>query len=137
MTAQNSPAEQTTGQIPVVMPGPSLDLNIQQELAALRQGEAWQQTGINRKSLVRYPDFRISLIVLKANGRIEEHHNPGRISVQTVAGHIRMHADDKLFDLPLGKILVLDRAVAHDVEAVGEESAFLLPVAMPEKAAQH
>jgi hypothetical protein len=40
-----------------------------------------------------------------------------------------MHADGKLFDLPQGKILVLDR-VTHDVEAI-EESAFLLTVAYP------
>jgi hypothetical protein len=39
--------------------------------------------------------------------------------------------DDKLFDLPQGKMLVLDRAVTHDVEAV-EESAFLLTVAYPQ-----
>jgi hypothetical protein len=44
--------------------------------------------------------------------------------------HIRMHADGKLFDLPQGKILVLDRAITHDVEAI-EESAFLLTVAYP------
>jgi hypothetical protein len=41
-----------------------------------------------------------------------------------------MHADGKLFDLPQGKILVLDRAITHDVEAI-EERAFLLTVAYP------
>ncbi|MFB3917124.1 MAG: hypothetical protein ACE14M_10370 [Terriglobales bacterium] len=55
------------------------------------------------------------------------------ICVQTIFGHIRMQADDKLFDLPQGKMLVLDRAVTQDVEAV-EESAFLLTVAYPENA---
>ncbi len=67
---------------------------------------------------------------MKANTRIPEHHNPGRISVQTIFGYIRMQADGKLFDLPQGKMLVLDRAVTHDVEAL-EESAFLLTVAYP------
>lgn len=46
-----------------------------------------------------------------------------------------MHADDKLFDLPQGKILVLDRAVVHDVEAL-EDSAFLLTVAYPQTPAE-
>jgi hypothetical protein len=41
-----------------------------------------------------------------------------------------MHADGKLFDLPQSKILVLDRAITHDVEAI-EEKAFLLTVAYP------
>lgn len=125
---------QTTPQ-PIAMPGPFVELDIQQELTALHQADAWQQTGISRKSLVRYPDFRISLIALKAGRRIEEHHNPGRISVQPVAGHIRMQVAGKLFDLPKGKLLVLDRAVTHDVEAIGEDSAFLLTVALPESVA--
>lgn len=67
---------------------------------------------------------------MKANTHIPEHHNPGRICVQTVFRNIRMHADGKLFDLPQGKILVLDRAITHDVEAI-EESALLLTVAYP------
>ncbi len=118
---------------PVTMPGPSVDLDLEQELPALQQTDAWQQTGISRKSLVRYPDFHISLIAVKAGRRIEEHYNPGRISVQPVVGHIRMHAAGKLFDLPKGNVLVLDRAVRHDVEAIGEDSAFLLTVALPNR----
>ena len=68
---------------------------------------------------------------MKTQSCIPEHYNPGRICVQTILGHIRMHADDKLFDLPQGKILVLDRAAVHDVEAL-EDSAFLLTVAYPQ-----
>jgi len=63
--------------------------------------------------------------------RIEPDENPGRISVQTLDGHIRMHAGDRTFDLVKGKVLVLDHAVPHDVEAIAD-SAFLLTVAQPE-----
>ncbi len=100
----------------------------------MRNSPEWQ-SGIARKVLVRYPDLQVTLRRMKANTRIPEHHNPGRICVQTIFGHIRMHADDSLFDLPQGKMLVLDRAITHDVEAV-EESAFLLTVAYPQDAAQ-
>lgn len=105
------------------------ELDIAKELDELRRSPEWQ-SGIARKVLIRYPDFQITLRAMKANARIPEHHNPGRICVQTVKGRIRMHADGRLFDLPQGKALVLDRAVIHDVEAV-EESAFLLTVALP------
>ncbi len=115
---------------PSVMPGRSAEFDLGAALEALRNSEQWE-TGIARKVLLRYPDFQITLRRMKANTRIPHHHNPGRICVQTIFGHIRMHADDKLFDLPQGKMLVLDRAVTHDVEAV-EESAFLLTVAYPE-----
>jgi len=42
-----------------------------------------------------------------------------------------MHAGDRTFDLVKGKVLVLDHAVPHDVEALAD-SAFLLTVAQPE-----
>ncbi len=117
---------------PIVMPGRSAEFDFTQELERLRQNSEWE-SGIARKVLIRYPDLQVTLRRMKANTRIPEHHNPGRICVQTIFGHIRMHADDKLFDLPHGKMLVLDRAVTHDVEAV-EESTFLLTVAYPENA---
>jgi hypothetical protein len=44
-----------------------------------------------------------------------------------------MHILGKIVDLPVGHLLVLDRAVLHDVEAQ-EESAFLLTIAWPEGA---
>jgi len=111
-------------------PVPTWAIDLEVEIEGLHREPAWQ-TGISRKSLVRYPDFRINLIAIKVGMRIDEHQNPGRISVQTIAGHIRMHAVGNVFDLPRGKILVLDRAVRHDVEAL-EDSAFLLTVSHPE-----
>ncbi len=111
-------------------PVPALVIDLEAEIEGLHREPGWQ-TGISRKSLVRYPDFRINLIAIKAGMRIEEHQNPGGISVQPIVGHIRMHALGRVFDLPRWKVLVLDRAVRHDVEAV-EDSAFLLTVAYPE-----
>lgn len=94
----------------IIMQGRAAELDLEIELAELRRSPEWQ-TGIARKVLIRYPDFQITLRVMKANTRIPEHHNPGRICVHTVRGHIRMHADGRLFDLPQGKLLVLDQAV--------------------------
>jgi hypothetical protein len=56
--------------------------------------------------------------------------------VQTVAGHIRIHVEDTVVDLPSGHLLALDRALWHDVQAL-EESAFLLTICWPEKANNH
>lgn len=114
---------------PIPMPGHSAHLNLEREIEELHHSPEWEN-GIARKVLIRYPDFQITLRLMKGNTRIPEHHNPGRICVQTVRGHIQMHALGKVFDLPQGAMLVLDRAVRHDVEA-REESAFLLTVAYP------
>ncbi len=107
----------------------SAEFTLEQEAEDLIRSSQWPM-GIARKVLIQYPDFQITLRRMKAGTHIPNHHNPGRICVQTVTGHIRMRADGKIFDLPKGAILVLDRAVTHDVEAL-EESAFLLTVALP------
>ncbi len=127
---QSSAAQQA----PIIMPGRSMEFDFAKELEELRKSPEWE-SGIARKVLIRYPDLQVTLRRMEANTRIPHHYNPGRICVQTIFGHIRMRADDNLFDLPQGKMLVLDRAVTHDVEAV-EESAFLLTVAYPENASR-
>jgi quercetin dioxygenase-like cupin family protein len=75
----------------------------------------------------------VVLTVLKSNARLHEHKAIGKVSVQAIAGHIRMHVQDKVFDLPAGHLLAPERALPHDVEAL-EDSAFLLTIAWPEEA---
>lgn len=114
-----------------VTPEQPVDFSLDDELETLRNSPDWL-TGIARKKLIQYPGFQISLRRMKPNTRIPEHFNPCHICVQTVFGHIRMHADGKTFDLPSSKCLVIDRAVIHDVGAV-DESAFLLTVVRNEE----
>jgi quercetin dioxygenase-like cupin family protein len=115
---------------PIESPILSFDLNA--EIARLRSENAWQG-GRNSKTLVKHPDFRVVLTVLKTNARLHEHKAAGRISVQAISGHIRMHVQEKAIDLPAGHMLALERALPHDVEAL-EDSAFLLTIAWPENA---
>ena len=109
---------------------PALDLDLSHEIEQLYQCGRWQN-GTSKKQLIRFSDSHISLTVMKADARIGLQMNSGRISVQTVEGHIRMHAGSQTFDLPRGRVLVVDRPVPHDVEALAD-SAFLLTVAQPE-----
>ena len=110
--------------------GPSLSFDLADQIRQLRQEHYWQ-SGRNSKTIVKYADFRIVLTAIQAKTTIHEHHSAGRISVQTVEGRIRMHAGGNEFDLPAGRVLVLDRAMPHDVVAL-EDSAFLLTIAWPE-----
>jgi quercetin dioxygenase-like cupin family protein len=128
--------KQTASSAAIRSPGPlespilSFDLNA--EIARLRSENAWQG-GRNSKTLVKHPDFRVVLTVLKSNARLREHKAAGRISVQAIAGHIRMHVQEKAIDLPAGHMLALERALPHDVEGL-EDSAFLLTIAWPKDA---
>jgi len=128
--------KQSAGSAAIRSPGPlespilSFDLNA--EIARLRNENAWQG-GRNSKTLVKHPDFRVVLTGLKSNARIHEHKAAGRISVQAIAGHIRMQVQEKAIDLPAGNMLALERALPHDVEPL-EDSAFLLNIAWPKDA---
>lgn len=115
--------------------GPYLSYDLQQHIEELRRESYWQ-SGRNSKTIAKYGDLRIVLTAIQKNTVIREHHSDGRISVQTITGHIRMHAAGEEFDLPTGHLLVLDRGVQHDVEAL-EESAFLLTIAWPEGGTGH
>src|SRR5690348_16282708 len=84
---------------PVALPGSSSEFNLDHELEELHRGPEWQSGGIARRVLIRYPDFQITLRAMKAGTRIPDHHNPGRICVHTLRGHISMHAAGKLFEL--------------------------------------
>ncbi len=109
---------------------PVLSFHIHAEIERLRKDPAWHKGRIT-KTLVKYPDFRVVLMVMKAQAIFQEHKSPGRISVEVVSGHIQMHIGDALTDLPTGTLIALDREVLHDVKAL-EDSAFLLSIALPE-----
>ena len=106
-----------------------LEFDLVRELEQLHGEPDWNR-GQNAKTLVKYDDFRVVLIALKARARLPGHQNKGRISIQTVAGHILVRAEGRTFDLPTGTMLALDQNLLHDVEAL-EDSAFLITVAWP------
>jgi quercetin dioxygenase-like cupin family protein len=92
----------------------------------LHKEEAWLQgTGPSSKTLVKHPDLRIVLLAMRKKMCMHEHKTAARISMQTLAGHIRLRLPDRMVELPTGQMLVLDQCVPHDVEAE-EDSAFLL-----------
>jgi quercetin dioxygenase-like cupin family protein len=112
---------------------PLMNFNLAQETAQLHEEEAWLRTGRNSKTLVKQPDFRIVLIALQKGGHIEEHSADARISIYTLSGHVKLQLPEQTVDLPGGHLLVLDRALEHDLEAL-EESAILLTISWPHAA---
>ena len=115
---------------PAPMTGSFLEFDLDREIQQLRHEDTWS-TGRSSKTLVKYADLRVVLMALKAGTCIQEHQTEGRISIQTISGHISIRASGRTFDLPAGSLLALDRATAHDVQAL-EDSAILLTIAWPE-----
>ena len=106
----------------------AFDLALEQSL--LEQEPSWVRGDRNARTLVEEPGIRIILTVLRLGTRIREHRTDGWVCIQTTRGHLRVHAAEREMDLPAGHVVVLDRGVPHDVEAVEDHSAFLLTVAM-------
>src|SRR6185312_15650896 len=110
---------------------PVLQFNLPEELRQLRQQESWQrETGRSSRTLAKYQDFRIVLVLMKSGALMKEHHADGRISIHLVEGKIRLHLPDRKIELSAGELMILDYGIRHDVEAL-EESAFLLTISWP------
>ena len=113
---------------------PLLEFDLAEEIRQQRQEDSWLRgTGRSSTTLVKHPDLRVVLISMKANTQMHEHKTTARISVQTIAGHVRLRLPERTVELPAGHLVVLDQCLAHDVEAL-EDSAFLLTLSQPPEA---
>src|SRR6202162_2128457 len=107
---------------------PLLQIDLERELQQLRREDSWtRETGRSSKTLAKYPDFRIVLVLMKGGTRMRQHRAEGRVSIQQLKGQVCMHLDHRKVNMSAGHLLVLDCGVLHDVEAL-EESALLLTI---------
>ena len=102
--------------------------DLQAELAQLRFERGYREGERNANTLVKGDTFRIVLTALRAGNRLHEHEAAGWISIQAVAGRLRVHAAGQTIELPSGHLLALAAGIPHDVEAL-VDSAFLLTIA--------
>ena len=114
------------------MAEPFMEFDLPAEMHRLHAETTWN-TGQNARTLIKYDDFRVVLIGLAAETRMQEHKAEGRISIHVLSGHIQLRASGRTFNLRSGGLLALDRGVAHEVLAQ-EESALLLTIAWPARA---
>ena len=112
---------------------PEMTFDLAAETRQLHAEPDWS-TGQNAKTLAKHDNLRVVLTALDRGHHLPDHRTAGRISIQTIAGHVAVHVGPDTIDLPAGRLLVLDRGIPHDVEAL-ETSAFLLTIAWPGGAA--
>jgi hypothetical protein len=96
--------------------------------------QAWHRVGTiecncvrapRSKTFVKHRPYDRPTRDQKEDVPAKEHRTAARISVQTLAGDIRLRLPDRPVELPTGQLLVLDQCVPHDFEAE-EDSAFSL-----------
>jgi quercetin dioxygenase-like cupin family protein len=100
------------------------------ESASLRNEPIWQTASINAVTLSKEPDIRLVLTAVKAGAVMRHHSVPGTVTVQTLSGRIRLNLADQQTELATGSVLILERDIVHDIEAI-EDSTFLLTIAWP------
>jgi len=116
------PAQQLSGAL--------LLFDLPAELAQLQAESTWELGDRNAITLVKEGDLRVTLTALRAGARMDAHHTDGYTSIQVMAGRLRVAAAGDAHDLGVGELLVLGRAVVHEVLAL-EDAAFLLTIALP------
>lgn len=116
--------------VPALYTTPCMKFDLDAEIRRMQAERPWQ-AGHTARTIAKYPDLRLVLVVMQAGSRLVEHRTTGRISVQVLSGLIRVHACGEGTQMPAGSLLTMDREMAHEVEAV-EDSAFLLTIAWPQ-----
>jgi len=109
---------------------PLLRFDLAAEIEQLHSEEHWLREGRISRTLVKHSDFRIVLMLMKAGMLMPEHKTDARISIHTISGRLLIKLDGQTVELPAGHLLVLEKALSHDVKAI-EESAFLLSISWP------
>src|SRR5574338_1573975 len=109
---------------------PLLTFDLTAETERLRGEEHWVKDGRISETLVKYSDFRIVLILMRAGTLMQEHKADARISIQGLSGRLMVQLPEKTVELSSGDLLVLEKGLPHDVRAV-EDSAFLLSISWP------
>jgi quercetin dioxygenase-like cupin family protein len=117
--------DERTGRNPA---GGMVALDLDEEIR--RAGSGLQAGDRNAVVLVKHRDFTVTLLALRKGAHLHEHSAKGSISVQVIAGVIRMNAAGEEKTVSSGTICVLDREIPHSVEAL-EDSTFLLTAALP------
>ena len=109
---------------------PLLTFDLAAEIEQLNNEEHWLKDGRISKTLVKHSDFRIVLMFMKAGTLMQEHKTDARISIHALSGRLLIKLDRQTVELPAGHVLVLEKGLSHDVNAL-EESAFLLSISWP------
>lgn len=106
---------------------PSMSFDTQAMDIEIQKDDAFVRTGRAARTLVKTPDMNIALIVMRKGDHIEEHDAKGAVTIFVKRGRIALRLPEESIELQESELLVLQRGVPHDVEAL-EDSAFLLTI---------
>lgn len=93
-----------------------LDLNAEAEKLLREPGDV--RNGHRQITLFRRAGISLVLFVFEADGHLVDHQADGFVTVEVLAGEIRMTTEGGDHAMRQGSLLVLEPGVRHDVRAV-------------------
>ncbi len=106
---------------------PLSEFRLDAEIDRLKAETAWSSGTRNAITLAK-GQLTIVLVVLKPGATLEEHRARGPMTLEVLSGAIRFRSAGTVRDVEAGTLVVLESALAHEVEAL-TESALLLTLA--------
>ena len=107
---------------------PLVHVQLTEQLERLRQESTWRTSGRNAVTLTKEPGLRLVLMLLGKGTTIPEHSAAGPLTLHVLSGSVIFRAGGRRETVGSGQLVVLEPAIAHEVEAL-EESSCLLTLA--------
>lgn len=105
--------------------GPSLTFHLAEQVAALRQDEAYQRSGRAGRTLVKDERFRVVLLAVANHGEIGTHKTDSPMTLQVVQGGLRYRDAGGQYELREGDLLFFGPGQAEDIVATAETALLL------------
>src|SRR5579859_6452265 len=110
-----------------VLTGPAITFSIDDEINRLKQEPEWLSGSRNSVTLVKTSNLSLVLTAIRKNASLCGHEVHGPITLQVLSGTIVFGVSNKPSTLKAGAVIVLDKAIPHDIQAV-EDSELLLTI---------
>jgi quercetin dioxygenase-like cupin family protein len=117
--------EEVSDRTPRPLSAPLLSFDFAHEAELLRAEELWSSHGHNARTLIKFPEFRLVLMVLRAGSHRKERESEHRVALHVLEGRLRLHVPTEDVELAGNQLLALDRDIPCEMQAL-EDSAFLL-----------
>jgi quercetin dioxygenase-like cupin family protein len=109
--------------------GRSLIFDLKADEARLLEKARTARSGRAAKTLVKEGPLRVTVVALKKGAKIEDHRVEGPLSIQSLAGKLRIGIDGTSWDVPSRGLITLEPGTTHDATAV-TDATFMITMAV-------
>ena len=104
-----------------------LSFSINNDTDKLKSETAWTKGDRNAVTLQKNSNLRVVLISLRKGATLHEHRVEGPITLFVLSGKMNFIAGEEKILAETNKLIVLEKAIPHDVEAL-EDTTFILTI---------